>query len=615
MRNGNEREVPCQMRSQPRSVLVIGAGAAGLSCATHLLAAGVHVTVLEASARVGGRCLTVQNLNNIHGPCELGATYLHGVEGNPAYALCNSLGLLPPRRSKREHAPPLILRSDGVSGTTSIGAVQDVNRVMRDAVAEIENGELDSPYDNFGDHVRAAWRTARPGLVARHGGDGALLDAAWRAAEQFQCAVDGCGDLAEQSCGESYRVYEDFDGRNVASRPELGGYSAALESLAQPLREKGALRLRCPVMAIRWCSSGDSSDNMNSGVHVLLEDDTSLWADACCIAIPIVPLRRLRFEPPLPTINREAMACIGEGAVEKLYVAFEAEGEGGDAGGEVNGQVSGELSGEVSGGDAGDDAVPGELPSLKLLWVDEKMGEVPPPDSTDAGAGGATESSKPTKLEPWVRGLQTLQRSGSEAEGALSQAGGGDGMGGANSAGTEDGSGGGGGARASLRQRRRRRTLVGWLTGDAARAVSGRSSAELLPELSAGLAPFLSQLNDCTTKPGATATCTWRPVAVHATSWVSDAHIGGSYSFPRPGAPADVTQRLATPLKTDDGTPVVLFAGEATSTAFGTVGGALESGEREARRLLRAWDGDGEAEPIAEPSKAGRAEDSLLSVF
>ena len=35
--------------------------------------------------------------------------------------------------------------------------------------------------------------------------------------------------------------------------------------------------------------------------------------------------------------------------------------------------------------------------------------------------------------------------------------------------------------------------------------------------------------------------------------------------------------------------PVVCFAGEATSASFGTVGGALESGRREARRLLSAW--------------------------
>ena len=38
-------------------VLVIGAGAAGLSAARRLVAEGVRVVVLEASARIGGRVL------------------------------------------------------------------------------------------------------------------------------------------------------------------------------------------------------------------------------------------------------------------------------------------------------------------------------------------------------------------------------------------------------------------------------------------------------------------------------------------------------------------------------------------------------------------------------
>ena len=76
-----------------RSAIVIGAGAAGLSCAASL-AQSIQVTLLEASGRVGGRCHTVADLGGVHGPCELGATWMHGVEGNPAYALHAKAGLL-----------------------------------------------------------------------------------------------------------------------------------------------------------------------------------------------------------------------------------------------------------------------------------------------------------------------------------------------------------------------------------------------------------------------------------------------------------------------------------------------------------------------------------------
>ncbi|MFM8424958.1 MAG: FAD-dependent oxidoreductase, partial [Chloroflexota bacterium] len=49
---------------QNRSVIVIGAGMAGLSAAHELTKAGWNVTVLEARSRVGGRVHTVRNFSN-----------------------------------------------------------------------------------------------------------------------------------------------------------------------------------------------------------------------------------------------------------------------------------------------------------------------------------------------------------------------------------------------------------------------------------------------------------------------------------------------------------------------------------------------------------------------
>ena len=120
-------------------------------------------------------------------------------------------------------------------------------------------------------------------------------------------------------------------------------------------------------------------------------------------------------------------------------------------------------------------------------------------------------------------------------------------------------------------------TLVGWLTGDAARAVSGRPSEELLPEALTSLSHVWEAIG-------------WVPTACFTSSWASDRHIGGSYSFPRVDAAPDVADQLAAPLCDGTGEPRVVFCGEATSRAhFGTVHGALSSGEREARRLLERW--------------------------
>ncbi|WP_181768873.1 FAD-dependent oxidoreductase, partial [Streptomyces albidus (ex Kaewkla and Franco 2022)] len=45
-------------RTPDADVVVIGAGLAGLATAHHLVAAGLHVTLLEAASRTGGRMAT-----------------------------------------------------------------------------------------------------------------------------------------------------------------------------------------------------------------------------------------------------------------------------------------------------------------------------------------------------------------------------------------------------------------------------------------------------------------------------------------------------------------------------------------------------------------------------
>src|SRR5262245_2878116 len=60
-----------------QSVLIIGAGLAGLAAARRLANAGMHVIILEARDRIGGRVNTLRD-PRFPIPIELGAEFVHG---------------------------------------------------------------------------------------------------------------------------------------------------------------------------------------------------------------------------------------------------------------------------------------------------------------------------------------------------------------------------------------------------------------------------------------------------------------------------------------------------------------------------------------------------------
>jgi monoamine oxidase len=67
---------PTTRTTPGRSVLVIGAGAAGLAAAQRLAAAGLAVTILEARDRIGGRIWTHRPASG--SPIEAGPEFVHG---------------------------------------------------------------------------------------------------------------------------------------------------------------------------------------------------------------------------------------------------------------------------------------------------------------------------------------------------------------------------------------------------------------------------------------------------------------------------------------------------------------------------------------------------------
>ena len=72
-------------------LVVVGAGAAGVAAARRARAAKARVALLEASPRVGGRCITDTGLFGV--PFDLGAHWMHFPSGNPLVALASTAAL------------------------------------------------------------------------------------------------------------------------------------------------------------------------------------------------------------------------------------------------------------------------------------------------------------------------------------------------------------------------------------------------------------------------------------------------------------------------------------------------------------------------------------------
>jgi monoamine oxidase len=262
-------------------VIVIGAGAAGLSAAAELCARETSTLVLEARDRIGGRILTVRD-RRVSAPIELGPEFIHG-DHPYIFAILQRMG-----------ATTVDLSSDEEDDAWEAG----IDAALQDAGTLSGDISVASFVERFAGNPRR--RDAAEGILAMTEG--------FDAADPREASI--------QAFAEEWRSQAGIRG---SERRPTSGYGPIARYLADSLDARVArVQLDATVRRIVWSSSGVRIEAS------LLGSPGSFSAKAAIVTLPLSLLQSgdVAFEPPLPPTNSEALRFLAMGPVYKVGLAF-----------------------------------------------------------------------------------------------------------------------------------------------------------------------------------------------------------------------------------------------------------------------------------------------------
>jgi monoamine oxidase len=274
---------------EPRHVLVIGAGMAGLGAARLLHDAGLRVTVIEARDRIGGRTHTSHLWPDL--PVDMGASWIHGTKGNPLTALARKLDL---KLTATDYNRSVTYDAAGQQVPFIKPAKQALALVER-AREKVDDTDKDMSLQAAIERSKA-WRQLSPydRRVAR-------LAINTRIEHEYS------GDWSQLSAWH-FDQGTDFPGDEAVVTP---GFGPILTHLAQGID----LRLSEPVAAIAPTAKGVEVTTTRANHR----------ADHAIVTLPLGVLQSgsVRFAEPLDHRRQRAIDALGMGLLNKCVLRFD----------------------------------------------------------------------------------------------------------------------------------------------------------------------------------------------------------------------------------------------------------------------------------------------------
>ena len=276
--------------ARKQRVLIVGAGIAGLAAAQTLMRQGHEVLVLEARDRIGGRIWTSTRWPDA--PLDLGATWIHGVKGNPLTALAATIDAAtvstsyessivydtsgrPLTEAQESHLEEL---QEQVAAALGTAQEQDEDQSVQSAVETALNWGRLAPKDK-----RLVNFILNGSIEHEYAGSTAELSAHW------------------------------FDADAAFGGPDalfVNGFQEIIQLLAQGV----PVELGQTVEQVAW-----------AGRQVQVTTSTATHsADRVIVTLPLGVLKAgaVRFTPALPGRKRSAIAALGMGVLNKCYLRF-----------------------------------------------------------------------------------------------------------------------------------------------------------------------------------------------------------------------------------------------------------------------------------------------------